>query len=74
MNLNKFLFMAGKNDGNPGAAGVMHAVLLANATLAAVLLGMATFHTVVLHHGPPPPIFIVCFASLVISILGRKTT
>ena len=68
------LFMASKNDGNPGAKGVMRTVLLANAALAAVLLGMATFHTVVLQHGPPPPVFIVCLISLVISIQGRKNS
>jgi len=67
------LFMASKNDGNPDATNVMRTVLFANAVLAVVLLGMATFHTFVLHHGPPPPVFIVCFASLVVSILGRKT-
>lgn len=67
------LFLAGKNDGNIGATGVMRTILLANAVLAAILIGMGIFHTVVLNHGPPPPVFIVCTASLAVSIMGRQT-
>ena len=66
------LIFCSQNEGLKEAREVMNHVLLGNVILATVLLCMATFHTVVLHHGPPPPVFIACLGSLIVSILGRK--
>ena len=70
--LGLILILCSQNTGSEGAREVMQRILLGNLILAIVLLCMATFHTVILHHGPPPPVFIACLGSLSVSILGRK--
>ena len=70
--LGLILFLCGQSEGQGGAREVLNLVLLGNMILAIILIGMATFHTVVLHHGPPPPVFIACAVSATVSILGRR--
>ena len=70
--LGLILFLCSQSEGGRGAREVINLILLGNMVLAIVLIGMATFHTVVLHHGPPPPVFIVCFVSATVSVLGRR--
>ena len=45
-------------------------LLMANEALAFALLFAATFHTVVLKHGPPPPVFLACALSAIVSHVG----
>ena len=67
------LFLCGQNNGKEGAREVMNKILLANIILSTVLIAMALFHTFVLNHGPPPPVFIATGVSIVVSFLGRKS-
>ena len=55
-----------------GSAGVLNAVLTGNFLLACALMGFAIFHTVVLNHGPPPPVFIAVGTSLVASYFSDR--
>jgi len=51
---------------------VLRAALAGNTLLSLMLLGFAIFHTVVLHHGPPPPVFVACGVSLIVSYKTRS--
>ena len=71
--LGLILLLCSRSDHTQGSQEVIARILLGNSILATVLLCMATFHTVILHHGPPPPVFLVCFISVLVSLLGRKS-
>ena len=61
---------AGKED--TGEQRVARLLLLGNFGLTVALLCFATFHHLVLNHGPPPPVFIAVGTSAVVSHFGRQ--
>ncbi|CAD7947660.1 unnamed protein product [Amoebophrya sp. A25] len=70
--LGMILFLCGGTITEPEEheTEVMKRVLLANAVLSLALLCFAVFHTVVLQHGPPPPLFLGVGGSLLVSTSG----